>query len=472
MKCDFDIAVIGAGSGGLVTAAGSAALGAKVILFEANKTGGECLYNGCVPSKAFLKCAHTAYDIRNGSTMGIHAGNITVDFAAVMGKVEEAIELIKPHDSVARFEGLGVKVIQSKAEMVDSHTIKAGELLYTAKNIVIATGSEPVTPPIKGIEEIPYLTNKNFFDLREQPEHLIVLGAGPIGLELGQGLSHLGTKVSIIDRSDHLFKKDEPEVSPIMEARMKADGVQLHLNTKIIEVKRNLDSISVVVEENGGIQEITGSHLMVSLGRKPVTSGIGLEHAGVETDERGYIKANEKMQTNIDNIYACGDCTGPFLFTHMAGHQAGVIVRNALLKLNAKVNYSILPWTTYTRPEIAHVGYLEEDAKKANLFRDHIIIQTKEIDRFVTEQDTDGFLKLIIDKRNRIIGATLVGEKAGEIIPLASMAISKKLGPGAFMKFILSYPTESEIFQAAATQWSKNNFKDWQKKLIHYIIKL
>ncbi len=472
MKYDFHIAVIGAGSGGLVTAAGSASIGAKVVLFESNKTGGECLYNGCVPSKAFLKCAHTAYNMRNSYKMGIHPGDITIDFATVMSKVGEAIDLIKPHDSISRFERMGVKVVGSKAEIVDSHTIKADNILYTAKYIVIATGSEPVIPPIEGLLDVSYLTNKNFFDLKEQPSHLIVLGAGPIGLELGQGIRHLGSKVSIIDHSDHLFKKDEPEVSPIMEKRMREDGIQLHLNTKIINVKNNQRGISVVVEENGEIFEIEGTHLLISLGRKPVTRGIGLENAGVETDQRGFIKTNNKMQTNIDNIYACGDCTGPFLFTHMAGHQAGIIIRNTLLRLNAKTNYSILPWTTYTNPEIAHVGYLEEDAKKANLFKDSIIIQTKEIDRFVTEQDTEGFLKLIIDNKNHIIGATLVGDKAGEIIPLASMAISKKLGPSAFTKFILSYPTEAEIFQATSTQWTLRNFKEWQKKLLRFIINL
>ncbi|MGV8979880.1 dihydrolipoyl dehydrogenase family protein [Clostridium sp.] len=469
MKYDYHIIVIGAGSAGLVVASGAATLGAKVALVEREKMGGDCLNAGCVPSKAFLKCAHLAKDMRESRKFGLESTLKEVDLADIMERVKSVIEEIEPHDSRERYESLGVDVITGQGEMIDSHTIKVGDKIITSKSIVIATGSQPVVPKIKGLEDVSYLTNRNVFDLKKLPKHLIILGGGPIGLELGQGFRHLGSKVTIIDMSNSLFGKDDEEVGPLMEKVFNDDGIDLKLKSKIIEVKKNNENIIVVIEREGKTEEIYGDNLLVSLGRRPATYELGLEKAKVELNERGFVVVNKKLQTNIKNIYACGDAAGPYQFTHMAGYQAGIVIRNIIFHLGSKVDYSAVTWTTYTKPEVAHVGYTEIMAKKIELFREAIIVPLGEIDRAKTENDRIGFLKLILGNKGRIIGATLVGEKAGETIPLATMAIKKKLKATTYLNMIFSYPTEAEIFKSASLKVLKNSFKEWQNKLIKLI---
>lgn len=469
MKYDYHIIVIGAGSAGLVVASGAATLGAKVALIERDKMGGDCLNAGCVPSKAFLKCAHLAKDIRESQKFGLEATIKEVDLAAIMERVRSVIKEIEPHDSRERYESLGVDVITGQGELIDNHTVKVYDKIITTKSIVIATGSQPVVPKIKGLEDVSYLTNRNIFDLKKLPKHLVILGGGPIGLELGQGFRHLGSKVTIIDRSTSLFGKDDAEVGPLMEKVFIEDGTQLKLKAKIIEVKKNNENITVVIEQGGKTQEITGDNLLVSLGRKPVTYGLGLEKVKVELNERGFVIVNKKLQTNIKNIYACGDSTGPYQFTHMAGYQAGIVIRNIIFHLGSKVDYSAVPWTTYTKPEVAHVGYTEPMAKKVGLFKEAIVVPLDEVDRAKTENDRIGFLKLILGNKGNIIGATLVGEKAGETIPLATLALKKKLKATTYLNMIFSYPTEAEIFRFASLKVLKNSFKDWQNKLIKLI---
>ena len=469
MKYDYHIIVIGAGSAGLVVASGAAALGAKVALIEREKMGGDCLNAGCVPSKAFLKCAHLAKDIKKSEKFGIESTIKEVDLAKIMERVRSVIKEIEPHDSRERYESLGVDVITGQGELIDNHTIKAGERIITTKSIVIATGSEPVVPKIKGLEDVSYLTNRNVFDLKKLPKHLIILGGGPIGLELGQGFSHLGSKVTIIDMSTSLFGKDDAEVGPLMEKVFIEDGIDLKLKSKIIEVKRNNENITVVIELDGKTQEITGDNLLVSLGRKPVTYGLGIEKVKVQLNQSGFVVINKKLQTNIKNIYGCGDAAGPYQFTHMAGYQAGIVIRNIIFHLGAKVDYSTVPWTTYTKPEVAHVGYTEPMAKELGLFGEAIIVPLDDVDRAKTENDRIGFLKLILGNNGRVIGATLVGEKAGEIIPLATLAIKKKLKATNYLNMIFSYPTEAEIFRVASLTVLKKSFKAWQNKFIKLI---
>ncbi|RAP37746.1 hypothetical protein DID80_03520 [Candidatus Marinamargulisbacteria bacterium SCGC AAA071-K20] len=468
MKYDYHIIVIGAGSGGLVVASGAAGLGAKVALIEAHKMGGDCLNYGCVPSKAFLKAAHLASEISESEQFGVNSTINSVNLEKVMGYVNTVIKEIEPHDSKERYEGLGVDVINGKGEFVDKRTVKIGDKSITGKHIIIATGSEAVVPQIKGLKDVDYLTNKTVFKLKEMPKHLIVLGAGPIGLELGQGFKQLGAEVTVIDVLPSLFAKDDPEVGPLLEAALKKEGMNLALNSKIIEVK-NDGGITVIIERDGKTQEIKGDKVLVSLGRKPVTDTLNLESVGVERDNTGFIKTNKRLQSSVSNIYACGDVVGPFQFTHMAGYQAGIVIRNCIFKLPAKVDYSLVPWTTYTKPEVAHVGYTEPWAKTENLYQDHVIVNLDQLDRAKTEHDRIGFLKLILGKKNRIIGATMVGNKAGEIIPLASLAIQKKMTPSSFMGMIFSYPTEAEIFKFAGLKFVKERFKPWMKKIIKLI---
>ncbi len=466
MKHNYHIAVIGAGSAGLVVASGAASFGAKVALIEKNKMGGDCLNTGCVPSKSFLKCAHLAKDIRSSAEFGLEASVDEVDLEKVMERVRSVIRAIEPHDSKERYESMGVDVFTGNGQLLDRHSVRVNDKIITAKSIVLATGSEPVIPNIKGLDNVPYLTNKNIFELKKLPAHLIVLGGGPIGLELGQGFRHLGSKVTIIDKSNHIFVKDDPEAAAVMEKAFQNDGIGLMLNSTILEVKKDGDAIIVVIESKGQKLEITGDSLLVSLGRKPVSYGFGLDKAGVLTDSRGFIITNKKMQTNIRNIFACGDAAGPYQFTHMASYQAGIALKNIIFKLGSKADYSTVPWTTYTKPEVAHIGYTEPLAKSLNLFKESVVINLAENDRAKAENDITGFLKLNVGKRGKVIGATLIGDKAGEMIPLVTMAIKQKLKVTAFLNIIFSYPTESEIFLFASLKKVKASFRCWQKKLI------
>lgn len=466
MNYDYDIIIIGAGSGGLVVASGAAALGAKVALIESEKMGGDCLNSGCVPSKSFLKGAHLAHELRHSELFGIKNTISEIDIQRLMTRVKSVIASIEPHDSKERYESLGVTVYSSHGSFVDDHTISVGQAQITGKRIVIATGSKPFVPNIEGLSEIEFLTNRNIFDLIEQPKHLIVLGAGPIGLELGQGFAHLGSKVSIVDRGNGLFTKDEPEVGPIMEKVLSNDGVALHLNAMIERLEKLEHGISVTITKNAISETLYGDQLLVSLGRVPNTNALNLESVGIKVGNRGQVITNDRLQTNIPHIYACGDVTGPYQFTHTAGYQAGIIIRNALFGLRKRQDYSGIAWTTYTKPEVAHVGVLEAEAKANNTFKKSILIPLEEIDRAKAENDITGFLKLIINKKGQITGATLVGDKAGEMISIANLAIRQKLKPSVFLNLIFSYPTESEIFKFAALSDLKASVKPWQTGLL------
>ncbi len=471
MKHDYHIIIIGAGSAGLVAASGGASLGARVALVEADRMGGDCLNTGCVPSKTFLRAAHLAADIRNAGAYGLSAPFQGVDMERVMGRVDEVIRAIAPHDSVERFTSLGVEVIRGRGELVDRRTVRVNGRAITGKRIVIATGSRPSVPPIPGLAETPHFTNENIFTLRTLPRRLIVLGGGPIGLEIGQGFRHLGSEVEIVDMAPRLFPRDDPEVAPLMERLLSEEGIALRLSAGVREVKKTGDGIAVVIEIEGKTEEITGTHLLVSLGRTPVTADMGFERAGVRIDGRGYVVVNDSLQTSVSNIYACGDVVGPYQFTHMAGYQAGVVLRNIVFPLiRARVDYSAVPWTTYTRPEVAHVGYTEERAREEGLFTDVITVDLKENDRARAENDTEGFLKIVLGDKARIIGATMVGNRAGEIIPLASVAIRGGMKATAFMPQIFSYPTEAEVFKHASLEAAKKSFRPWMKSLLRAIL--
>lgn len=466
MKYDYHIIVIGAGSGGLVVASGAASMGAKVALVEGEKMGGDCLNTGCVPSKSFLRGAHLAADIRKSSTFGIDASISKIHMDKLMDRVSDVIKEIEPHDSKERYEGLGVTVLEGYGQFKDTHTILVNGKAITGKYIVVATGSTAFIPPIKGLDTVDYLTNANIFNLKDSPKHLIVLGAGPIGTELGQGFRHLGSQVTLIDRMPTLFSKDDPEVGPIMKRVFEEDGINLKLGASIKEVKNHAKGIEVVIEIEGQESSVIGDKLLVSLGRKPNSSHLALEKVGLKTNERGYLITNKKLQTNIKHIYACGDITGPFQFTHMAGYQAGIVLRNTIFHLGAKVDYSFVPWTTYTKPEVAHVGMTEGMAKQAGQYHKHHLVPINNMDRAKADDDRAGFLKIILNKKGQIIGATLVGEKAGEQIPLASMAVKNKMKLSAFMGMIFSYPTEAEIFKFAGLDAMKESFSPWKKNLI------
>lgn len=469
MRYDYHAVIIGGGSAGLSAASGLAAFGAKVALAEKGKMGGDCLNSGCIPSKAFLKSAHLAAMIRRSNEFGLKAAIDEVDLSKVMARVRDVINSIAPNDSRERFISLGVDVIEGEAVFVDAHTINAGGRMLTAKYAVIASGSRAMVPPIPGLKDVPYLTNENIFGLRTLPKHLIVLGGGPIGLELSQGFRYLGSEVSVIDMLPSLFPKDDPEVAPLMEKKLAGEGIKFYLGAKITAVRGKDKDITVSIEKNGAKIEINGDAILVALGRAPDTKAMMPEKAGVITDKRGYIPADLRMRTNIKNIYACGDVTGPFQFTHMAGYQAGLVVRNIILPFPAKADYSAVPWTTYTSPEVAHAGYTEPWARQAGLFKSSLMYNLAGNDRAKTEGDINGFIKLIIGKGGKILGATIVGEKAGEMIGTAVLAVKKKMPASVFAGMIFPYPTESEIYKFASYEILKIKLKPWMKTLVRKV---
>lgn len=440
------------------------------MLAEKEKMGGDCLNYGCVPSKSFLKGAHLAKELDVASEYGFSV-NYGSDIPALMARVERVIAEIAPHDSEERYRSLGVTVVKGDAAIEDCHTVSVSGKKYTAQSIIIATGSTALIPPIKGLDKVPYYTNRTVFNLKKNPRRLVVLGAGPIGLELGQGFRHLGAEVVIIDRGDDLFKKDDIEAGRVMRDVFAKDGVELKLSAAIKEVAMDKEIISVTIERGGALETVIGDTLLVSLGRAPVTEGLNLSNNGIAVDARGYIITDSQMRTSVKNIYACGDVTGPYQFTHMASYQASVVIKNALFKMRAKVSYDAVPWCTYTKPEVAHVGHTEESAKSKRVFGKHILVSLDENDRARAENDNRGFLKLIISTKGKVIGSTIVGDKAGEMLAPAAMAVSKGMGPEIFYHTVLPYPTESEIYRTAALKYLKESVKPWQSKILDFIFK-
>ncbi len=451
MKKDYHAIVIGAGSAGLVASAALSSLGAKVALIERDRMGGDCLNTGCVPSKALLRSAHLAGEIRESARLGLEADLQKIRLSSVMKHVHDSIRTIAPKDSRERFESLGVKVIHGNARLTGTHEVEVSSQKITGKNIVLATGSRAVVPPIPGLREIGCLTNETIFSQKRLPEKLIILGGGPIGCELGQAFNNLGSEVHIVDMAPHLFWRDEPEVAPIMESVFVRDGIHLHLNAKIIKVFKVKGKKQVILEKEKHEYAIEGTHILAALGRQPETGDLGLDEIGVKRDERGFIRTDASLRTNISNIYACGDAAGPWLFTHMAGYQGGVVARNITVPIfKKKVDYRAVPRVTYTKPEVAHTGMTEQEARENSSLRRSISVPLKENDRACTELDTRGFLKLILGSGDRLLGASMVGGRAGDMIPMASLAIQKGMKSGDLLSIIYPYPTESEIFSSAA----------------------
>lgn len=466
MRYDYHLLVLGAGSGGLIAASGARALGAKVALVEAGRMGGDCLNFGCVPSKAFLRSAHLARDLRSCDKLGLDAQLGDVDLGRIMDRVARVISEIEPHDSRQRFEGLGVDVVSGYGQIVDRHSVEVGGKIMTAKSIVLATGSEPKVLPVPGLEQIDYLTNKTIFNLRKLPKRLIVLGAGPIGLELGQGFRHLGSEVFMLDQNPRLFSRDDPEVAGVMEKHLLDEGVALHLGCRLERVAKMGDEVVVTFSQDGESREIRGDQILVSMGRTPQAMGIGIDEVGIKLDRSGYVLTDSQQRTSIPNIFACGDVCGPYQFTHMAAYQAGIVIRNAIFRLRSRVDYANVPWVTFTKPEVAHTGYTEQRARDLGVYRDHEIVNLNDVDRAKCEDDRVGFLKVVLGERGRLVGATLVGDKAGEIIPLASLAINEKYKASKFLNLTFPYPVEAEIFKRAGLALAKKSFRPWMKTVI------
>ncbi len=445
-KLRADIVVIGAGSGGLSVASGAAQLGLRVVLFEKGEMGGDCLNTGCVPSKALIACAHAAYDARTAGRLGVH-GSPTVDFAAVMAHVRAAIAAIEPHDSQQRFEGLGVTVVREAARFTGPRTVASASVEVTARKVVIATGSRAKAPPIPGLPGSGFLTNETVWGLTELPRRLIVLGAGPIGLELGQAFRRLGSEVVVVEAAQPLPREDRDLAQPVLE-QLAADGVEVFTGRLVDAVERSGDTIAVI---SGG-HRIEGSHLLVAVGREAVLEGLNLDAADIAHGPRGITLDRQLRSTSNPAVFAIGDAAGREAFTHVAGAHAGLIIRRALFAQATDVEALVVPRVTYTDPEIAAVGLSEADARKLHGDRVQILsVPFNGNDRAIAESDTRGLGKLILDPNGRILGVAIVGRGAGELIHPWALAMTAKLKLRAFADFIAPYPTRGEIHKRLAS---------------------
>ncbi len=444
-----DICIIGGGSGGLSVAAGAAQMGARTVLIEKGEMGGDCLNTGCVPSKALIAAGEAAETVRRSGAFGVNGHEPNIDFARVHDHVHGVIAAIAPHDSVERFESLGVQVVKGAARFTGPKEVAVQDLKIRARRFVIATGSSPALPPIPGLDEVPFLTNETVFDLKERPEHLIVIGGGPIGAELAQAQRRLGAKVTLLEMFA-LMGKDDPEAAEVVRRRLTAEGVEVREGIRIEAVARKGNGIAVKIEDRGAVQEIEGSQLLIAAGRRPNVSGLGLQAAEIDYSSRGIV-VDRRLRTSNRKVFAIGDVTGGYQFTHMAGYHAGIVIRNALFALPAKVNDSAVPWVTYTDPEVAQVGLTEAQARERHGAAVRVSRWSfAESDRARAERATEGFVKVVTGKRGRILGVTLVGRHAGELLQPWILAITQGLKIGAMAGIIAPYPTLGEINKRAA----------------------
>jgi len=446
-----DICIIGAGSGGLTVAAVTARLGLDVVLIEKDRMGGDCLNYGCVPSKSLIAAAKAAHAPNNSRAFGVDLGQAAVDFATVQAHVQEVIAGIAPHDSVERFEGLGVTVLKYAARFTGPREVAAGDIRVRARRFVIATGSSPAAPPIPGLDTVKYLTNETVFDLESLPDHLVVLGGGPIGLEMAQAFRRLGAQVTVASLA--FLEKDDPDLSPVVLESLKADGIRLLPGASATEVAAAREGVRVSVKSDKGTEDITGSHLLVATGRKPNIEGMGLKAAGILFDKGG-IRVDRRLRTSNRRIFAIGDVTGRYQFTHTAAYDAGIVIRNAAFRLPAKARNTAVPWVTFTDPELAHVGMTEAMARDAGHKNLRILRWPfSENDRARAERDTRGLIKVVATKRGKILGASIVGAQAGELIQPWCLAMERGLKLAALASYIAPYPTRGEITKRVAGEF-------------------
>ncbi|WP_120501257.1 NAD(P)/FAD-dependent oxidoreductase [Roseovarius sp. EL26] len=444
-KIKTDLLVIGAGSGGLSVAAGAVQMGAKVVLLEGHKMGGDCLNFGCVPSKALLASGKAAYHQAHTSNFGIADVKPVVDYAAAKDHVADVIAQIEPVDSQERFESLGVQVIREYGRFISDTEVQAGDTTITARRIVISTGSSPFVPPIPGLENVPYETNETLFDQREQPDHLLIIGGGPIGMEMAQAHRRLGSKVTVIEGATALGN-DDPELTAIVLDRLREEGIEIAENALATNISKTAGTITVDTKDGRSFQ---GTHLLMAVGRMPNIDKLNLGAAGIETNRRGIV-VNDHLITSNKRVYAIGDVAGGLQFTHVAGYHAGLIIRSALLGLPAKQRTDHIPWATYTEPELAQVGLQESEARV--LYGDKLEIARFDFhhnDRAIAERKTTGLIKVMVYK-GKPVGASIVGAQAGELINLWSMVIANGLKMKHVAAMVAPYPTIGEINKRAA----------------------
>ena len=466
-RLKVDVCVIGAGSGGLTVAAGASQMGASTALVERGRMGGDCLNYGCVPSKALIAAAHVAQAHREGLRFGIGGGAPAVDFQAVHDHVQGVIAAIAPQDSQARFVGLGVRVVRASARFLSPTELEAGELRIEARRFVIAAGSSPLVPPIPGLAETPHFTTETIFDNARLPQRLLVIGAGPIGLELAQAHCRLGSEV-IVAEAGKALPKDDSEAAAVVLTRLRREGVRILEGARVAAARRAGDGVALELELDGEKRTIEGSALLVAAGRKANVDGLGLDAAGVAHSAKG-IRVDARLRTSNSRIYAIGDVAGGLQFTHVANYHAGIVLRNVLFRLPAKATAPI-PWVTYTDPELAHVGLDEAEARRQGHEIRVLRWPFAENDRAQTERALEGFVKLVTSRRGRLLGATIVGRHAGELIQPWSLALANKLAIGKMAAMVAPYPTLGEAGKrAAGSYYMPKLFSERTRAIVRFL---
>lgn len=462
----YDVVAIGAGAAGLVTSAGAAGLGARTALIERDRLGGECLWTGCVPSKALIAAANTVAAIRRGREFGIGSGDEpAVDWARVREWVRGAIQKIEPHDSPERFRSLGVDVFAGTARFIDSHTLNVDGRTLRGRHIVIATGSRPAIPAIEGIETVPYLTNENVFDIDALPPRLIILGAGAVGLELGQAFSRLGSRVTILEAADVFLPAEDPDVRAALQSCIREDGIDLRIGVKPTRVMKSPTGIRVEAGET-----FEADALLVATGRRPALEHLDLDVAGIASDASG-VRVDPALRTSVDRVWAAGDITGGPRFTHVADYQARLVLRNALFPFNAKVSYDAIPRVTYTDPEFARVGLNEREARERYGRIEVWMRPFHDVDRAIADGRTLGFVKLIGGSRGRILGAHIIGHGASSLIAEAALAMKHSIGLNRLANTIHAYPTYSEAIRQAAEQHGRARFTGAIRAIVQKMVR-
>ena len=470
---EFDIVVIGGGSGGLVVAAGGAALGAQVALVEKNRLGGDCLWYGCVPSKTLIKSARIAYQMRHADRWALNPAAPHPDLARVMERVAEVIKGIEPHDSPERFRSLGVEVFFGAGKFVARDAFEVNGRKLTAKTFVIATGSRPAVPRLPGIEGTPYLTNETIFDLREAVPSLIVVGAGPIGCEMAQAFRRLGSEVTVVDVAPRILPREDADAAHVVFTALSAEGVRHHLGAAILSCEGLKGDIRVMVRTaDGKPLQLLGTHLLLAAGRLANVEGLGLDAAGVELDNGKFVLGDEGLRTTNPDIYVIGDAAGGAQFTHVAEHHAGILLRHAIFRMRWAKPSPVVPSCTYTDPELARVGLSEADAKHHGVAHRVYRFAFDDIDRARAEGETAGFAKLVTDPRGKVLGATIVGAHAGELIAEYVLAVAKGMYAKDLTGVVHAYPTLAQINRRVADQRLKEGLTPSSRTWIQRIFGL
>ena len=471
-KPEFDIVVIGGGAGGLVVAAGGAALGAKIAIVEKHRLGGDCLWYGCVPSKTLIKSARVAHQMRHADRWALAPAAPQPDLAKVMERVAGVIKGIEPNDSPERFRGLGVDVIFGDGRFVAPDAFEVNGRRLTAKTFVIATGSRPAVPRLPGIDATPYLTNETVFNLREPVPALIVIGAGPIGSEMAQAFRRLGSEVTVVDVAPQILPREDADLAAVVWKQLGAEGVRYHLGASILGFEGRKGDVRVTVRTaDGAATVLAGSHLLLAAGRVANVEGLGLDAARVQQDQ-GRIVVEDNLRTTNRNIYVIGDAAGGYQFTHMAEHHAGILLRHAIFRMQWAKPSPVVPWCTYTDPELARVGLSETEATQRGVAHRVYRFAFDEIDRARAEGETEGFAKIVTDPKGKLLGAAIVGPHAGELIAEYVLAMAKGMNAKDLTGVIHAYPTLAQINRRVADQRMKEGLTPSSKRWIQRLFGL